>query len=232
MGIRRNAEMLTQTIELAGRDVLDIGCGDGTLVRAMAEAGARVTGLEVSAEKVEGARQIAGVAGETYIQGRAEDLALNDASLDVVVFFKSLHHVPAADMMAAFAEAMRVLRPGGLIYVAEPIPAGPLFELMLPVHDETEVRAHASNAIRRAVDIGLAQADEFYYSNPTTIADFPTFRKRMAAVDAGRAEAVARHEETLRQGFLRLGQAGPGGQTFNQPMRVNLLQKAGAGAAL
>ncbi|NNL84587.1 MAG: class I SAM-dependent methyltransferase [Myxococcales bacterium] len=54
----------------------------------------------------------------------AEAIAAPDASFDVVMLFKSLHHVPVQMMDAALNEIARVLKPDGTAYISEPVFAG------------------------------------------------------------------------------------------------------------
>src|SRR4051812_47853893 len=108
-------EQLAQLVELHGRDVVDIGCGDGAFVRALAKAGANPIGIEISEAAVERAR--AKDPGNRYLLGSAEAIPLPDASVDVAVMMRSLHHVP--DPNSAFPELRRVVR--DLVYIAEPL---------------------------------------------------------------------------------------------------------------
>ena len=105
--------LLERLVAPAGKDVVDIGCGGGALVRALAAAGARPVGVEISDAQLATARERDGASGARYLVGRAEALPLADASVDVAVFMRTLHHVPAAHLEAALSEARRVLRPGG-----------------------------------------------------------------------------------------------------------------------
>ena len=66
---------------------------------------------------------------------------------DLVLFVFSLHHVPAGKLAGALAEARRVLRPSGRLYVAEPLAQGPHQYVMELFHDETAVRKPAAEAL-------------------------------------------------------------------------------------
>src|SRR5262249_12286795 len=148
-------DVLSELVELDGRDVVDVGCGDGGLVRRLAGLGARAIGVEVDAAVVAAAQGRQPVAGERYVHGTGQQLPLPDDSADVVVFLQSLHDVPPAAMDAALAEAARVVRSGGAVYVQEPLAEGPFFELVKLIDDETEVRAQAQAAVARASAAGL-----------------------------------------------------------------------------
>ena len=101
--------------EMAGRRVLEIGLGYGTVAEFLARAGADYHGLDIAAGPVEMARhRLASVPSarpEQVQQGSALDLPFADASFDRVVSIGCLHHT--GNLGRAVAEARRVLRPGG-----------------------------------------------------------------------------------------------------------------------
>lgn len=96
--------------DLAGKDVLELGCGEAEWGRALARLGARVVGLDNSAARLEKARS----AGADFplVHAPAEAVPLPDASFDVVF---ADHGAPSfADPHLVVPEAARLLRPGGL----------------------------------------------------------------------------------------------------------------------
>ena len=94
-------------------DVLDLGCGAGVpMTRALAD-GRRVTGVDISARQIELAR--AAVPEARFIQADMTDLDLPPASLDAVVAFYSLTHVPRVDLPVLLDAIHRWLRPGGVL---------------------------------------------------------------------------------------------------------------------
>lgn len=106
-----------------GRDVeslrvLDIGCNAGTQAILWAEAGHRVTGLDVNKPLVEVARERAQSAGldVQFDLGTATRLPYADGSMDVCLMLELLEHVQ--DWESCVNEAVRVLAPGGLLYLS------------------------------------------------------------------------------------------------------------------
>jgi ubiquinone/menaquinone biosynthesis C-methylase UbiE len=96
--------------ELAGRrTVLDVGCGDGQIARALAAQGSEVLGIDPTQLHIEIANERAG--GPTYLLGSATQLPVPDASQDAVVACLVFEHIDEVD--AAIAEVARVLKPGG-----------------------------------------------------------------------------------------------------------------------
>ncbi|HYG56020.1 MAG TPA: bifunctional 2-polyprenyl-6-hydroxyphenol methylase/3-demethylubiquinol 3-O-methyltransferase UbiG [Burkholderiales bacterium] len=102
---------------LAGKTVLDVGCGGGILAEAMARKGARVTGIDLS-EKALRVAQLhlhESLLNVEYLAVSAEALAVERAGqFDVVTCMELLEHVPEpASMVAACA---RLVRPGGQVF--------------------------------------------------------------------------------------------------------------------
>jgi len=100
-------------ITLGGKDVLEVGCGRGGgasfLIRAHQPRS--YTGVDLSEAAIAWCRRRFGVPGTEWLRGRADDLPVPDASMDVVVNVESSHCYPS---MAGFvAEVRRALRPGG-----------------------------------------------------------------------------------------------------------------------
>jgi ubiquinone/menaquinone biosynthesis C-methylase UbiE len=104
---------------VAGKRVLDAGCGVGWGSKLLLEAGAAsVVGLDIADEAIEDARRRAPEC--EFVQGDLQDLPLDDAEFDVVVCFEALEHV--ADTSKALDELVRVLRTGGVLLVSSPNP--------------------------------------------------------------------------------------------------------------
>lgn len=96
----------------AGALVLDLGCGAGIpATRALTGHGLRVIGADFSAVQLGRARRL--VPGARLIQADMAELSLRPASLDAVVSFYALIHVPLADQRDLFPRVRAWLRPGG-----------------------------------------------------------------------------------------------------------------------
>ncbi|HEY1775792.1 MAG TPA: class I SAM-dependent methyltransferase [Solirubrobacteraceae bacterium] len=216
--------VLDEVLDLRERDVLDVGCGEGWLVRHLLAAGAQPVGIDPLAVALERARRDdANAPTGRYIEGEAEALPFRDGSFDVAIFFNSLHHVPVASLDIALSEAARVLRRGGVIYVQEPLAEGPFFELARAVEDETEVRAAAQDALTRAAAGPFTQRMRRDGAIATWLADYEGFRARMLSVEPARAAALTELDEELRVAFERLAVPAEGGYVFEQPFRAHLL---------
>lgn len=104
--------------ELAGRTVLDVGCGRGGTAALLADRfGAEVVGVDLSPEAVAFCRRAHRHPAVRFEVGDAEHLPLGDASCDVVTNLESSHTYP--DMRAFLSEVRRVLRSGGWLLHAD-----------------------------------------------------------------------------------------------------------------
>lgn len=102
---------------VAGKRVLDGGCGSGLYTEALVERGADAVGIEFDEDAV--SRGIErGLSDERIRAGDLEHLDLPDASVDLAIFNEVLEHVP--NDLAALREARRVLRPGAAVVVLSP----------------------------------------------------------------------------------------------------------------
>ena len=109
---------------LAGGDeVLDVGCGTGTLAveAARAAPGVRVSGLDADASILVRARRRADAAGVEigFDEGTSTALPYPDESFDVVLSTLFFHHLPDDAKLTTATELRRVLRPGGRLVVGD-----------------------------------------------------------------------------------------------------------------
>jgi ubiquinone/menaquinone biosynthesis C-methylase UbiE len=219
--------LLAELVPLEGATVVDVGCGDGELVRWLAGRGAHAIGVEVGEEPLARARAADRVADERYEQGGGEALPLPGASADAATFIQSLHHVPVELMDQALAEVARVLRPGGLVFVQEPLARGEQFEVLVPLDDETRVRHAAQAALGRLPD-GLEVAHTETFDLLARHTSFEALCDRVLMNDAERTARFPSVEAELRARFERLATPTDGVFVLRQPTKVDLLRKTGA----
>lgn len=222
-------EQLCRLMNPEGQDVVDVGAGDGAFAAALAGAGARVTGIEVSQARVEAAnRAHAGKAD--FVQGRAEALPISDNSADLICFMFSMHHVPGTLQAAALDEALRVLRPGGRLHVVEPDTEGAMTSVVRLVDDETEVRNATAAFLDAAVTSGRVQElVRCHYDLVRRFASFDALAERVVLTDPARAEGFARHRDAMRAEFDRVAKPAAGGWDVSQPCTAYHLIAPSAG---
>lgn len=170
------------------KTVFDVGCGDGKLVRWLAGQGAHATGID-RPEIIAKAVQTPATADERFIAGGGQSLPTADASLDAVLFFASLHHVPVDQIPRALDECRRVLKPGGLALILEPCPVmGAYYELTRLFEDEEELLETVQRALQgMGPDWRRSPSAYFYFER--SFADFEA-AIRAQTDDDGRAAAV------------------------------------------
>jgi 2-polyprenyl-6-hydroxyphenyl methylase/3-demethylubiquinone-9 3-methyltransferase len=101
-------------LPVPGARIADLGCGGGLLAVPLAARGARLLGLDLSVPSLREARARAGP-GSLFLRADVRRTPLADASTDLVLLADVLEHVP--DWPRAVAEAARILRRGGALYV-------------------------------------------------------------------------------------------------------------------
>jgi len=102
---------------LAGKQVIDVGCGGGILAEAMARLGARVTGIDLSEKPLKVAqlhRLESGLAIDYALSSPEDFAARNGERFDVVTCMELLEHVP--DPARTVAACARLARPGGRVF--------------------------------------------------------------------------------------------------------------------
>ncbi|GAB5468124.1 MAG: class I SAM-dependent methyltransferase [Rhodospirillales bacterium] len=227
MPLRKHTAVLADYLPQAGRRILDVGCGEGALVRHFARNGAEAVGIDPLAQAIERAEAAEPVPGTSFVLGRGEALPFPDADFDIVCYFNSLHHVPQAVMGQALGEALRVARPEAMIAVLEPVAAGAYFEMMRPINDETEVREQAIAALADfATRPGVRLLEQIDYDSPHSYESFAACEERVLSVDPTRAARLAQHRDEIAASFAATSERDEKGRyLFRQPSRLALFAK-------
>ncbi len=107
--------------DLAERRVLDIGCGFGWFeLFALRQGLSEITGIELSERDLAAARQAIRDSRARLRQGNALELEFPDQSLDTVVAWDVIEHLPSGSEERFFNQVQRVLAPGGVFYLSTP----------------------------------------------------------------------------------------------------------------
>jgi ubiquinone/menaquinone biosynthesis C-methylase UbiE len=108
--------MVSLAGDVAGRRILDVGCGAGPLSAALRDKGAIMSGFDLSAEMIQLARRRLGGDADLTVADLADPLPYADAAFDDVVASLVLHYLE--DWTKPLAELRRVLKPGGRLIMS------------------------------------------------------------------------------------------------------------------
>jgi SAM-dependent methyltransferase len=218
--------LMLDELPFDGARVLELGCGKAEKTRTLAETGRckEIVALEVDTIQHAHNLEITDLPTVSFRHGGAEAIPAEDGSFDIVIMFKSLHHVPQEHMDQALNEIARVLKPGGLAWISEPVFAGDLNEIMRLFHDEQIVREAAFAAVSKAVADGrLALERQFFFRTRSLFDSFDAFDQRMIRVThsdhALSPELYAQVRAKFSAHLTR------DGAIFHNPQRVDLLKK-------
>lgn len=224
--IADEADLLHELVPLARQAVIELGCGEAKLARALLKRfpGCRVTGLEV--DEIQHAKNLASPqAGLAFVAAGAQAIPFPDASFDLALMLKSLHHVPLDLMDQALAEVARVLRPGGCLYSSEPVYGGALNDIVRIYNEEGAVRAAAQQALDRAVAPGglFEEVVQRRFAQPVSYRDFDDFAKKMLYKTYADHQITPELLAKVRAAFEL--HCGSGGARLDRLMHVRLLRR-------
>jgi SAM-dependent methyltransferase len=223
--VANEGNILDELLPLVGAKVLELGCGKAEKTRVVAQKAASLLALEVDEIQLAKNKMIGDLPNVRFAHGGAEKIPAADGDFDIVLMFKSLHHVPIDLMDDAFAEIHRVLKPGGLAYISEPVYAGDFNEILRLFHDERAVREAAFAAEVRAVSSGrLKLVAQKFFLNPMHFEDFAQFEQQVLKVTHTDHKLSAEVLHEVRAKFDRHMTAN--GADFHMPIRVDLFRNA------
>lgn len=223
----RELDLLADWVPLAGQRLIELGCGAAQFAQHLLARfpDTTVTGLEVDRVQMDKNRAAPAVAGLTLVEAGAQAIPFAQASFDGAFMLKSLHHVPMDLMDQALSEVARVLKPGGWLYVSEPIYGGALNEIIRWFNDEGVVRPAAQAALDRALAGGAwTQVQEHRFTQDTHFASFDDFAQRM--MNASYRNDAINADLMQRIAAAYAPHQGAEGAHFKRPMHVRLLRRA------
>ena len=221
-------EVLCEVLPMqSGERLLELGCGAARTILELAELhpGLEIIATEVDEKQHRKNLEHSDVPNVTFVLGGAEAIAQPDVSVDYVLVLKSLHHVPGEFLERSLSEVQRVLKPGGLAYISEPIAQGPFNDILRLFHDEAEVRGKAFSAIRGAVAVGTFELVEQIFFNERRIYEgFGDYERDVLLVTHSHFEIDAALHDKVRAAFAAQANS-RGAVEFHAPQRVDLLRR-------
>lgn len=219
-------EVYNRLLSLDNKHILELGCGSAMITRNIATTGfeRKVTALEVDKVAHEQNLKITDLPNVTFELSGAQEIPLADSSVDVVLMFKSLHHVPLDLMETAMHEIARVLKPGGLAYISEPVFAGDFNEVLRLFHDEEKVRKAAFETVKTAVEKNVFElVEQTFFNSPMKFQDFEEFENNVIKVTHSNHNLDKELHALVKQQFEQ--HLSDDGANFKMPIRVDLLKK-------
>jgi len=215
-----------EQLALDNKNILELGCGKADITRLIATGGPgrKVTATEVDEVQHSKNLLIKDLPNVTFIIASSEKIPADDDSFDIIFMFKSLHHVPTELMADALAETQRVLKPGGIAYISEPVFQGDFNEVLRLFHDEEVVRAAAQNAIQQSIaNKSFTLVEEVLFNTPMRFENFEDFETKIIKVTHTQHALSSQLQKQVENEFAR--NMSSDGANFLMPIRVNVLQK-------
>lgn len=219
--------VLQKLLKFDAAKVLELGCGAAEKTRMIVNSTTvdSVIAAEVDAIQHQKNLAVTDLDKVTFKAYGAEAIGEPDQSVDIVLMFKSLHHVPLDQLDSALLEIHRVLKPGGFAYISEPVFAGRFNEILQVYHNEQVVRQAAFDAVNRSVAKGLFQLEaEYFFQNRIQLASWQQYEKGILNVTHTDHNLSADQYTEVKRRFL--ASETDAGFVFDIPNRVDLLQKA------
>ncbi|MCL5005959.1 MAG: class I SAM-dependent methyltransferase [Acidobacteria bacterium] len=161
--VRDSAEVTAEKVQFArpqpDTTALDVACGPGAFVLALAPKVQFVCGIDLTAEMLRRARahQIErGIANACFERGDAEQLPYADISFDLVSTQCSIHHMPKPELV--LREMVRVMKPEGHMLVIDPL--GPESDAKFELHNRIEIIRDPSHTASLRLTTYLALFDK------------------------------------------------------------------------
>lgn len=214
---------------LNAQRIIELGCGPAQMARKLVRRfpGCSVAALEIDA--VQHRKNLADPqAGIEFIEAGAQAVPFAEASFDLAIMLKSLHHVPTPLIGQAISEVARVLKPGGLFYVSEPVYGGAFNSLIRLFNDEGVVRAAAQKALDQAVaqTQRWQQVSDRHFGLSSTFANFEEFETKQMRPSYADHRLDDAKVAQVRAAFEPFH--GPAGATFVRPLHVRVLRRLGS----
>jgi len=228
--IHNELDILTELVPLgAGLRVIELGCGNARLLTELLQRCPSCEALALEVDAMQHAKNLARQPEDLqprlrFLQESATSIPAADASFDLALMLKSLHHIPQPGMQAALAQTWRVLKPGGWLYVSEPVYDGALNNIVKLYNEEGPVRAAAQAALDQALLTGAwLQTAERRFDMPAHFPNWESFEQRMLYPSFADHRITDDLRHRVKAAFEPYCSAE--GASFTRPMHVRLLQK-------
>jgi ubiquinone/menaquinone biosynthesis C-methylase UbiE len=216
---------LVETLNLDNKTILELGCGNASMTKIIAQNGLnrKIIACEVDIKQHE-KNILLNIPNIEFKLNGAQNIDLDDESVDAIFMFKSFHHIPYNLMKKALKEIKRVLKTNALVYISEPLFKGSQNELIAMFHDEEQVRIDAFEHIKDSVESEQFKLfRELFFQTEITYKNFEDFKNKQMNLSYNDNIITKELEEEIKNKFNSFNN---GEETsFMKPFRVDILQK-------
>ncbi len=219
-------QIIEQYLELDNKKIIELGCGKADITRLIATTGKnrRIIATEVDEQQHALNLKLDDLPNVQFELAGAQNIPAKSNSIDQIFMFKSLHHVPEKLMDTALNEITRVLKPGGGLYVSEPLFQGDFNEVLRLFHDEEKVRKAAYATLQRTIANGsLEFQQQLFFNIPAALTSFDLFEQQVINVTHSDHQLSSNILAQIREKYQAVTSE-HGGQ-FEVPIRVDMLKK-------
>lgn len=220
-----NEHHLIETLNLNNKILLELGCGNASMTQKIALSGYDRNIIACEVDKKQHAKNLElNIENVHFLLCGAQDIKLKDNTVDMVLMFKSFHHIPKEHMSKALSEIKRVLKPNGLFYISEPLYSGQQNELISLFHDEKQVRIDAFEAIKESVEKEEFKLfRELFFQTEISYKNFEEFKLKHINLNYHYDRVNEELEKKIKVKYDSFANE-DGSTAFLKPFRVDILQ--------
>ncbi len=216
---------LIETLNLNDKVLLELGCGGAVMSTKIASTGFNRKLYACEIDLVQHKKNFKkNIKNIEFILCCAQDLPFEDESIDMVLMFKSFHHIPKEHMKKALSEIKRVLKNNALLYISEPLFYGKQNELIAIFHNEEKVRIDAFEAIQNSVlNEEFKLFREIFFNSQVSYESFEDFKNKQMNLSYNETSVSSQLIAKVQSKYLEYAKDGK--TDFLKPFRVDILQK-------
>ncbi len=223
--VNRNITVMEETFSpLENQRILDVGCGRGGLLKALANRLAKPTGIDVNKQSlIEASRKCPQA---ELIHTGVGDMVFRDHGFDGTIILNTLHHIPEKEIQRGLQKALQVTKQGCPVLIMEPLNFGSFFEVFKPLEDETDVCRNALHELHDFIERDLGRLnDAFEYMTSIRVSSIEAIVNDAISVDPKRANRIEMVFEEMKELFQIHALKQQGHLLLEQPMVAFVLTK-------
>lgn len=233
LAIVTDGELIQKYLSTAkGAVWIELGCGDAKVTKMLAQELPDIQIFAYEVDEIQHDKNTTAALSDdcpknlTFGKAGMQDFPAEDGSVDGVIMLKSLHHVPKELLKDGFAKVKRALKPGGKLFISEPVFGGAFNEILRIFHDEEEVRSHAFGVAKDQVESGeFALEEEIHCQHHVKYPrGFADFEERILGSTYNHFNLTNEVLETVKERFQEYVKEN-GSTEFMSPIRVDVLVK-------